>query len=215
MELVINEASYYIPNKWNEVSLGCYMDFVEAYSEEGTDLENDIALLSSFIGAPIDMLGGIKKSILDEAVERLSALMESKVTEDLNLIVEIDGVEYGLHPNLQDLKLKEFVDLDNKLEEGWANMHAVMAILYRPVVSQKKGKYKIEDYDYKTAKKRAELFKDNMSVETVNAAAAFFLRIGIDYTTITQVYSKMDRRTRRKATRAKKKSLTRNTDGTV
>ena len=184
MELVINNETYYIPNKWNEVSLGCYMRFMEAYNEEDTDLQKEIVLLSSFTGAPIEKLGNIKKKMLDQAVEHLAKLMDTKVTEDVNLIIEIDDVEYGLHPDLHNLKLKEFVDLDNKLAEGWENMHAVMSILYRPV-------------------------------ETVNAAAAFFLAIGIDYTKITQVYSKLNRKTRRKLTKQKKNYLTKGTAGTL
>ena len=215
MELVINNETYYIPNKWNEVSLGCYMRFMEAYNEEDTDLQKEIVLLSSFTGAPIEKLGNIKKKMLDQAVEQLAKLMDTKVTEDVNLIIEIDDVEYGLHPDLHNLKLKEFVDLDNKLAEGWENMDGVMSILYRPVVSRKKDKYKIEEYDYTTAKKRAELFKENLSVETVNAAAAFFLAIGIDYTKITQVYSKLNRKTRRKLTKQKKNYLTKGTAGTL
>ena len=53
-----------------------------------------------------------------------------------------------------DRYIKEFVDLDNKLGNGWADMHEVMAILYRPVTKKKGDKYNIEDYDFKTANKR-------------------------------------------------------------
>ena len=214
MELVINKDTYYIPNKWEEVALGCYMQFTEHYDEEAEELQKQTVLLSAFTGAPLDKLGN-KKSVLDKAVERLNELFDKPANKDLNLILNIDNVDYGFHPNLSELKLKEFVDLDNKLEKGWQTMDAVMSILYRPITEQKKGKYKIEDYDYKTAKERAKLFKKQMSVDTVNGAAAFFLSIGIDYTAITKAYLKSmpNRTARRKAIKQTKKSLTKTTDG--
>lgn len=216
MDIVINKDSYYIPTKWAEVSLGKYMDFMANYEEEATETQKEIVLLSAFTGVPLEKLEQIKKQSLDKAVAEISKLFETPANKDLNLIVEIDGVEYGLHPNLSELKLKEFVDLDMKLEGGWEAMDEVMAILYRPVTDKKKGKYNIEDYDYRTASKRALLFKDNLSIDTVNGAAAFFLTIGIDYIQITQAYSKTmkNRAARRKASRQMKNSLMKNMGGT-
>jgi len=149
-------------------------------------------------------------------MQQLGKLMDNETNTDLNLIITIDGVDYGFHPNLHELKLKEFVDLDNKLGEGWNSMDSVMAILYRPITEQKGDKYKVEDYDFRTAKKRAEIFKDNLSVDTVNGAASFFLTIATDYIATTQVYSKnLSRRERRKLLRQKKNNLTKNMAGTV
>ena len=95
-------------------------------------------------------------------------------------------------------------------------MDSVMAILYRPIKEQKGEKYKVEDYDYRTAKKRAELFRDNLSIDTVNGASSFFLTIATDYIATTQVYSKnLSRRERRKLLRQKKNSSEKSMAGTV
>ena len=93
-------------------------------------------------------------------------------------------------------------------------MHRVMAILYRPVVKRHKEKYEIEDYDFRTAAKRADIFLEELSVDIVNAAASFFLSIVMDYIKITAAYSKADRKTKRGALRQMKKVLTRGTAGT-
>ena len=91
-----------------------------------------------------------------------------------------------------------------------------MSILYRPVTNKKGDKYNIEDYDFKTANKRAKLFKDELSVDTVNGAAAFFLNIAVSYLNITQQFSKtMNRTQRRKALRQMKNNLTKSTAGTL
>lgn len=215
MEIVINSESYYVPTAWNEISLGRFMDYMAQYDEEATDERKQLVLVSTLTGAPKLLLEKAKKNVIDQAVEELAQVMSKEASKQLNLVIEIDGVEYGFHPNLHDLRLKEFVDLDNKLGNGWEDMHEVMAILYRPITKKKGDKYRIEDYDFKTAKKRAEMFKDELSVDTVNGAAAFFLSIAVGYLNITRQFSEtMNRRQRRKAIRQMKNNLTKNTAGT-
>ena len=149
-------------------------------------------------------------------MSELGKLMEQETNKHLNLIITIDNIDYGFHPNLHELKLKEFVDLDNKLADGWSAMDSVMAILYRPITEQKGDKYKIEEYDFRSAKKRAEIFRDNLSVNTVNGAASFFLTIATDYISTMQVYSKnLSRRERRKLLKQKKNNLKKNMAGIV
>lgn len=216
MDLVINNVNYTIPQSWSQVSLGKYMNFMTSIEGVEDDLEKTIITISSFTDAPSKLLQGCKKSDIDAVMVELGKLMDNQANTDLNLIITIDGVDYGFHPNLHELKLKEFVDLDNKLGQGWSAMDSVMAILYRPIIEQNGEKYKVEDYDYRTAKKRAELFRDNLSIDTVNGASSFFLTIATDYIATTQVYSQsLSRRERRKLLRQKKNSSARNTVGTV
>lgn len=216
MDLVINNVNYTIPQSWSQVSLGKYMNFMTSIEGVEDDLEKTIITISSFTDAPSKLLQGCKKSDIDAVMVELGKLMDNQANTDLNLIITIDGVDYGFHPNLHELKLKEFVDLDNKLGQGWSAMDSVMAILYRPIIEQNGEKYKVEDYDYRTAKKRAELFRDNLSIDTVNGASSFFLTIATDYIATTQVYSQsLSRRERRKLLRQKKNNLAKNTVGTV
>ena len=216
MDLIINNTNYSIPTDWSQVSLGKYMDFMLSVDGVEDELEKTIITISSFTNAPKKLLQGCKKSDIDAVMSELGKLMDKETNKDLNLVITIDGVDYGFHPNLHELKLKEFVDLDNKLADGWGAMDSVMAILYRPITEQKGEKYKVEEYDFRTAKKRAEIFRDNLSVNTVNGAASFFLTIATDYISTMQVYSKnLSRKERRKLLRQKKNNLTKNTAGTV
>jgi len=214
MDLVINGKEYYVPKKWNEINLKRYISFITTYSDEATDAEKELHLISTLLGVSTDIIGKAKKSVIDKVVEELKGLVEQPANENLVLEFEIDGIEYGFNPNLSELKLKEFVDLDNRLGNGWQDMDRVMAILYRPVVKRHKEKYEIEEYDYRTAAKRADIFLEELSVDIVNAAASFFLSIVMDYIKITALYSKADRKTKRGAFRRMKKVLTKGTGGT-
>lgn len=208
MEIVINDKGYYIPNEWSQVPLGSYMQFMSTYDDKDSEADKQVKLLSAFTGVPIVILGKAKKNIIDKASERLTTLIEQKPTEDLVLQLEIDGVDYGLHPNLSELKLKEFVDLDNKLGNGWQDMHSVMSILYRPITDTKNKKYNIEEYEFVSANKRAAIFKDKMSMNVVAGAASFFLTIAVDYINTMQAYSAVaNRKNRRSFTKLMKKRL--------
>lgn len=216
MELIINENKYYIPNTWNQVTLGSYMEFMVAYENATTELDKQLITINSFTKAPLELIEGCKKSDIDAVLDQLNKLTEQTINTDLNLIVTIDGIDYGLHPNLHELKLKEFVDLDNKLNKGWEDMASVMAILYRPIIKSDGDKYEIEEYDFRTAKERAKIFKDKLSVNTVNGAAGFFLSIAMDYIAITQQsLSNQPRTMRRAILRQMRKRLAKGTAGIV
>ena len=216
MQLLLNNQAYDIPTDWSQVSLGRYMQFMTDIDGVEDELQKTLITISSFTDAPVELLEKCTKKAIDSVLDELGKLLKKQINTDLNLIITIDGIDYGLHPNLHELKLKEFVDLDNKLADGWGAMDKVMAILYRPITKQKGDKYDIEEYDYITASKRAKIFKDNLSVNTVNGAAGFFLTIATDYITTTQVYLKnLPRKTKRKLLRQKKNSLTKNMAGTV
>jgi len=216
MKLVINDNNYYIPQDWNEVSLGSYMDFMVAYENAPDELSKQLITINAFTKAPLELLEGCKKSDIDAVLEELNSLTEKTINQDLNLIVTIDDIDYGLHPNLHELKLKEFVDLDNKLANGWSDMASVMAILYRPITETNGDKYEIEEYDFRTAKERAELFKTRLSVNTVNGASAFFLSIGMDYIAITQQsLNSQPRAKRRSIIRQMRKRLAKGMAGIV
>lgn len=184
MLLTLNDKDYLIPQKWTEVSLGSYQKFSEANTDETDEHTANLNAISALIGVPMEVLEKCKKNDIDQVIQVLGKLTEVVPNTTLNLIVEIDGKRYGFHPNLKDITFGEFVDLDNYLENPLKNLHKVMGVLYREITFEKKGKYTIEEYDSLKALKNAELFKDKLSIGTVNGAAAFFLNIGKEYQAI-------------------------------
>jgi hypothetical protein len=88
----------------------------------------------------------------------------------------LKSVLYGFTPNLEDITLGEYVDLDANVTD-WNNMHKAMAVLYRPVVSEAGEYYEIEEYD--GTDKYSEAMKQ-MTLEVVLGSLVFFYRLGID-----------------------------------
>lgn len=89
----------------------------------------------------------------------------------------LNGIEYGLIPNLNDITQGEYIDLTT-LGSGLDNMHKVMAILFRPIVKEDSFKnYSIEAYGDIT--KRSEIMLD-CPMHIVNGSLLFFLNLSRD-----------------------------------
>ena len=54
--------------------------------------------------------------------------------------------EYGFIPNLDEMTLGEYIDLDNSVSD-WQQMHKAMAVLFRPITYKKKQTYLIQEYE--------------------------------------------------------------------
>ncbi len=198
MDLIINDINYSIPTSWSQVSLGKYMDFMTKVEGIEDELEKMIITISSFTNAPAELLQGCKKSDIDAVMEQLGKLMENAANTDLNLVITIDGVDYGFHPNLHELKLKEFVDLDNYLQDSWNNLDNILSILYRPIINRDGNSYIIEQYDLKTFRDRVNIFNNNLSIDTAYGALVFFYLIGKKQLDTMQLSLEMEVKSKKK-----------------
>jgi len=157
MLLTVKDKDYLIPERWTQVNLGKYQDFMEKSEDIKDATMLDKLAISSFTGLSMDLLVQIRKTDIDVVKSHLNKLSEKKMNTTLNTIIEVEGVDYGFHPNLKDLTFGEF------------------------------NKYSIEDYDGDSAFERAVLFRDNLSVASVNGAANFFLTIGVEYQAVMKL----------------------------
>jgi hypothetical protein len=71
-----------------------------------------------------------------------------------------------------------------------------MSVLYREVTNEKRKGYDIVDYDSSVCIENAKMFKDQLSIATVNGALGFFLNIGKEYIAITQSYLKKNKKSK-------------------
>jgi len=85
-----------------------------------------------------------------------------------------ETIKFGFIPKLDDISLGEFIDLDKYISD-WQQMHKALAVLYRPVVFEKKDLYLIEDYE--GTDKYADVMLD-APVNVALGATVFFYRLG-------------------------------------
>tara|TARA_R100000900_G_scaffold29416_3_gene23204 strand:- start:687 stop:1328 length:642 start_codon:yes stop_codon:yes gene_type:complete len=161
-------------SSWSEVTMEKWlklMDFTEGTKTK--EAEETIAALSTIP----------KKLIKELSLQDVAAIMgkiaelQQEQNSSLKRIIEIDGVEYGFHPDLSEITLGEFADIEtfikNDIEK---NLPELMAVLYRPIKEKKNDIYIIEAYDGNISIRAEEMKK--MSIEQVQSALVFFYHLG-------------------------------------
>lgn len=160
-----------VPESLSEITLEQYQKFDKINTDDNHQTNFLLhKTVEIFCGLELKDIAKIRVSSVKEIIQDIDKLFSEK--PDLIPTFIMDGVEYGFIPNLDDMSLGEFVDLDETLTE-WEQMHKAMAVLYRPTTFNKKGKYLIEEYK---GQDRAELMK-KMPLDVVMGSMVFFYNL--------------------------------------
>ena len=170
-----------VPTSLNEITLGQYQKYLKIAENNPDGNFLDAKMIEIFCGIPLSDSYKIKMSSVRAIVDILVSLLESKPTHVERF--EMNGVQYGFIPDLDEMSLGEYIDLDNNASQ-WGNMHVAMNVLYRPIKTSKLGKYNIEDYNVKNP----EAMKD-MPLGAAIGSLFFFYNLGIELANHTILYS--------------------------
>ena len=178
------QETYNLINSWSDVTLEKWLEVIDLETGSKTEeAEGTIAALSD-----------MPKKLIKELPLRDVAIIMSKIAElqgeqetVLKKTFEIEGVEYGMHPNLDELTLGEYADLETFIKNGIENnMPEVMAVLFRPIKEKNGSAYTIAAYDGEIALRAEEMKK--MSAEQVQASLFFFSNFARELLTILPSY---------------------------
>ena len=162
--------TYNLIDSWSDVSLSKWMQVIE--KETGSKTKEAEETIAAFSDIPKKL---IKELALRDVAVIMSKISKLQANQDtvLRKVVEIDGIEYGMHPDLSEMTLGEYADLEVFIKEGLEqNMPEIMAVLFRPIIERNGEVYVIEAYDG-NIKIRAEVMK-KMSAEQVQNVLVFF-----------------------------------------
>jgi len=168
-----------VPTSLRGVKLKDWVKFIDIYIKN-KDNESDEFLskkmLEILCGVSLKSLHRMPVSNFDVTIAHLYDLLNAQ-TPLVNTfkMVGTDGVEveFGLIPNLDKMSYGEWEDLENYI---WDNktMHKAMAVLFRPLVYQIGGKYRIHEYEGTDF--YSDLMKD-MPIDIALGARVFFYRL--------------------------------------
>tara|TARA_R110000851_G_scaffold256337_2_gene408791 strand:+ start:464 stop:1063 length:600 start_codon:yes stop_codon:yes gene_type:complete len=159
-------------NSWDEVNLETWTKLLE-YSKK-TNTDEAIETITTLSNIPKDL---IKELSLYNVVLMMNKISELQAVKDnaLKRIIEINGVEYGFHPDLDLITLGEYADIESFIKFGiYKRLPELMAILYRPIKEKKNDKYIIEPYDGDIRMRTEEM--KQMKALQVQSAMVFFYR---------------------------------------
>jgi hypothetical protein len=177
-----------IPDNLSEITLDQYQRYLKIQDNETDDKFLQTKMLEIFCGIKLSDTLKMKMSDVNAITNILSEMFESK--PKLVHRFKMKGVEYGFIPNLDEMSLGEYIDLDAYLSD-WNNMHRAMAVLYRPIKDKVKERYSIEEYKVTDG----EVMKD-MPMDAVIGSILFFYRLGIDLSEAMMNYLEDSQETR-------------------
>jgi hypothetical protein len=176
---------YNVISKWSDVTLEKWLKLVEAQTGSKTNeaLET-ITALSDIPKQLVKELGIKDVAVIMSRIGDLQQEQDSK----LKRIIEVEGKEYGFHPDLDSITLGEYADVETFIKDGIENnMPEVMAVLYRPITAKgENGVYTIEAYDGNISIRAEEMKK--MSAEQVQSSLFFCSNFANELSKILPLY---------------------------
>ena len=164
------QKNYNLIDSWSDVTLEKWLKVIDKETGSKTkEAEETIAAVSD-----------IPKKLIKELSLRDVAVIMSKIAElqseqdtTLKKTFKIDGIEYGMHPDLSEITLGEYADIESFIKEGiQQNLPEMIAVLFRPIIEKKNDIYTIEAYTGDIRIRAEEMKK--MSAEQVQSCLVFF-----------------------------------------
>ena len=177
--------SFNLINSWKDVTLESWLKLMTFDSDiNSEDAARTIKELSDIPKKLIKALSLSDVAVMLNWISELQAKQDTK----LKRIIEINGIEYGFHPDLDSLTLGEYADIETFIKKGIEKrLPDLMSVLYRPIKEKKNKIYIIEPYDGDIRMRAEEMKK--MSAEQVQSAMVFFYHLGKLLCEILQLYS--------------------------
>ena len=172
MQIEIN-----VPTSLNEITLEQYQRYLKATEETPDGSLLDAKIIEIFCGIPVSESYKLKMSSVQAIVDILVNMLNEKPTH-INRF-SLDGVQYGFIPDLDEMSLGEYVDLDGNASD-WQKMHVAMNVLYRPIKIKKGTKYSIQEYTAEDPDK----MKD-MPLGVAIGSLFFFYNLGLELSSHT------------------------------
>jgi hypothetical protein len=173
-----------LPDNWDEVTLG---QFQEIALSDGEDRMLDIISILSD-GDP-DELRKMDPDSFARCIEALAWVKGLPESGNYKPIIEVNGERYGFVNRMSDLTVGEWIDLESWMGNSNENMHKIIALLYRPLVSAVSDSYRVIDkYVAAESAERSKLFQEHVKIGDVYGAMLFFSLIEQEFIKITPKY---------------------------
>ena len=139
------------------------------------------AVLALYLGVSVDEV----KELPYKDIKFIEAYLTQKYTKEVDKQIvftfNYKGVDYGLENNWKDMTWGQWITMEvlSQPDKISDNIAHIMALLYRPVKSQKGTKYTLMPYKEKEVEERKILFQELPVKYWFGAATFFFLIVKI------------------------------------
>ena len=177
-----------IPTSLNEITLEQYQKFLSIAKDNKDTTFLNHKMIEIFCGVSLLEVSLMKMKDISDILARLEETFKAN-NDKLIRTFKYNGVEYGFIPNLDEITLGEYTDLDTYISD-WDNMHKAMAVLYRPITKKVLNNYLIKEYN--GSHEYSELMK-SMPLDVVLSATVFFFNLLAELLKYTANYLETDK----------------------
>ncbi len=163
-----------IPTTLNEITLGQYQEFDKLDLTKEAEVQSK--MIEIFCKVPVEVVRSMKaKDITDICV-----IINNMFDTEHQLInrFQMNGIDYGFIPDLENMSFGEYVDLDTFIGDN-DNLHRAMNVLYRPIDLKQGQRYTLKEYNPDTNEDAK-----NYPLDAVFGAIVFFYNLGKDLSTV-------------------------------
>ena len=162
-------------NSWSDVTLETWLQLIDF--ETGTKTEEATETIAALSDIPKKLIKELSLSDVAVIMSKVGELQQKQDTK-LKRIIEINGVEYGFHPDLDSITLGEYADIEQFIKNGIdSSLPELMSVLYRPIKLKKNDIYIIDSYDG-DIRLRAEEMKLMSAAQVQSLHLVFFYNLG-------------------------------------
>mgnify|MGYP003114473929 CR=1 FL=1 len=161
-----------IPTSLKDITLKQYKHFLKIQETVEDQRFLNAKMIEILCNVKLDQVMLLRLNDSQEIVKILSNLFDEK--PGLVTRFKLNGIEYGFQPQLDELTLGEYIDLDTYIGD-WENMEKAMNVLYRPIVVKLKDKYNIEEYKLENDQQLL-----NMPMDAAMSSIFFLWNLGLD-----------------------------------
>ena len=161
-----------IPTSLKDITLRQYKKFLKAEQMEKEERLLNAKLIQIFCNVEIKDVMLLQVNDAEDIAKMISDIFDQK--PKLVTRFKLNNIDYGFQPQLDDLTLGEYIDLDTFIGD-WENMEKAMNVLYRPVIVKMKEKYSIDKYVIEND----NLLLD-MPMDAVMSSIFFLWNLGLD-----------------------------------
>ena len=171
-----------VPESLDEINLDQYQRFIKLNTKENEGSSFLMQkMIEIFCNLDLKDIAKIKYSSVQTITQKLNHVF-SKKTKLIDKF-KIGDTNFGFIPDLDNMTLGEYIDLDTYFGD-WDNMHKAMSVLYRPIKNSRGDLYNIEDYD---GTKYSDVLK-HMPLDVVFGSIFFFYNLSSELLTATLNY---------------------------
>ena len=172
-----------VPTKINDITLEEFQRFDKINIE---NQDSDFLLhktIEIFCGVDINLVSKFPLKDAEDIESQIAGVLSQDTPHTTQF--ELEGVKYGFIPDLSQMSLGEYIDLEEALKET-KSFHKAMSVMYRPIVKSFSNLYTVETYD--ASVERQEVMK-SAPLGIASSAVVFFYHIVKELLQASQHYS--------------------------